>query len=204
MPMVLTRKERHIIVGGCISAVIMVLVLAIVSSVRGKHSPDNGMGSSLTEPVRTDIPDRIPLGTHWPKETEGRTSGSIDYSTFSPGRDLCYVDDTRVWWESDHDKAEQQIDDDHTIHRSMEDPLQRVIELVSRRGGTLEVHSAFRPVGCHGPRSLHKEGRAVDLTCDEMPMEDLAKLCWAAGFDWVYHEKGGRAGGPHVHCSVRR
>jgi hypothetical protein len=33
-------------------------------------------------------------------------------------------------------------------------------------------------------------------------MEELAALCWAAGFDWVLHEHP-KNGGVHVHCSVR-
>ncbi|MFC1452487.1 hypothetical protein ACFLSJ_03985 [Verrucomicrobiota bacterium] len=111
-----------------------------------------------------------------------------------------YIDDPRVWWESDND--DKDTEDDHSIHRSLEAPLRRLIELVHERGGALEVQDAYRAGGVHNPRSLHKEGRALDVTCDEMSLEDLAKLCWAAGFDWVYHEDRGT--GPHVHCSVRR
>ena len=51
--------------------------------------------------------------------------------------------------------------------------------------------------------SLHKEGRAIDVTCDQMPLEELAKLCWISGFDWVYYEAR-KGKGPHIHCSVRR
>jgi hypothetical protein len=118
---------------------------------------------------------------------------------FSPGRDLTFIDDARVWWESDNDDGDNE--DDHSIHKSLEIPLRRVIELVAARGATLKVQDAYRPAGIHNPRSLHKEGRAVDLTCDDMPLEDLAKLCWAAGFDWVYYET---RGGAHIHCSVKR
>ena len=137
-----------------------------------------------------------------PNIREATASGSINLATFSPGRDLTYIDDDRVWWESDNDSGD--TEDDHTIHKSMEEPLLRLIELVSARGVTLKVQDAYRPAGkVHGPKSLHKEGRGLDVTCDEMSLEELARICWAAGFDWVYHEAGAK-GGAHVHCSVKR
>ncbi len=89
------------------------------------------------------------------------------------------------------------------MHHAIETPLRLLIELVHREGGTLEIHDAYRPEGVHNARSLHKEGRALDMTCDELGLERLACLCWAAGFDWVYYEASAR-GGAHVHCSVKR
>ncbi len=65
------------------------------------------------------------------------------------------------------------------------------------------MQDAYRPGGIHNPTSLHKEGRAIDITCKELSLEKLAKLCWAAGFDWVYHEVKAKLGA-HVHCSVKR
>lgn len=146
-------------------------------------------------------PERFPPDTHMPRLREGLVSGSIDLSTFSPGRDLVRVDDARVWWESDHDTSDEE--DDHSMHVLAEEALRRLIELVIRHGGTLKVQDAYRPQLVHSSRSLHKEGRAIDVTCDEFSLEKLAKLCWAAGFDWVYHEASAK-GGAHVHCSVRR
>ena len=68
----------------------------------------------------------------------------------------------------------------------------------------------------HAARSLHCEGRALDLTLGRpgsdkslsgpeasAALERLAKLAWQAGFDWVYNEWP-KGGGPHVHASVRR
>jgi D-alanyl-D-alanine dipeptidase len=114
--------------------------------------------------------------------------------------DLVRIDDPRVWWESDNDHKD--TEDDHLFHRAMEEPFRRLVELVHQAGGTLEVHDAYRPEGIHAPLSLHREGRAVDVTCDQLGLEKLAKLAWAAGFDWVYHEVP-RRGGAHVHASVR-
>ena len=110
------------------------------------------------------------------------------------------------YWQQEKETEDDDTDteDDHSVHRSLEAPLRRLIELVHRRGGILEVHEAYRATGVHNPRSLHTEGRAIDVTCDEFSLEELAKLCWAAGFDWVYYEGGSKVNGPHIHCSVRR
>ena len=155
---------------------------------------------ALHVPLR-EPPKAFPRNTYRPSRREGRVSGSIDLSSFSPGRDLIYVDDDRVWWESDNDRGD--TEDDHSMHRAIERPFRRLVELVTAAGGRLKVQDAYRPTGVHSRRSLHKEGRALDLTCDELGLEELAKLCWAAGFDWVYHEAGG-SGGSHVHVSVAR
>ena len=155
---------------------------------------------SLHQPLRQE-PERFPRDSYMPKQREGNTSGSIDIETFSPGKDLIYVEDKRVWWESDNDKGDTECD--HSMHRSLERPLRRLIELVNAKDGVLKVQDAYRGHGVHSARSLHREGRALDLTCDELGLERLAKLGWAAGFDWVYYEASSR-GGAHVHVSVRR
>jgi len=152
------------------------------------------------KPVR-EIPKRFVRNTHLPHESESQASGSIDPNTFSAGRDLVYVDDKRVYWESDNDKNDDECD--HSMHKSMEAPIRLLIELVYARGGTLEIQDSYRPSGIHNKRSLHKEGRAIDITCDELGLEKLACLAWGAGFDWVYYEASAR-GGAHVHCSVKR
>jgi hypothetical protein len=146
-------------------------------------------------------PARFPPRSCLPPVRESTACGAIDLDSFSPGRELTWVDDARVWWESDHDTAGEE--DDHSMHRVIEAPLRKLVELVCREGGTLEVHDAYRPGGVHSDRSLHREGRALDVTCDQFPLEKLAKLCWVAGFDWVLYERGVKTG-PHVHCSMRR
>jgi len=152
------------------------------------------------EPVR-EITSHFRADTHRPTKNEAETSGKRDPELFSPGRDLIFVDDPRVYWESDNDKNDDECD--HSMHKSMEKPLRLLIELVHARGGTLEVQDSYRASGVHNTRSLHKEGRAIDITCDELGLEKLASLAWASGFDWVYYEKSSR-GGAHVHCSVKR
>ncbi len=154
----------------------------------------------FTTPVRT-IPKQFKADTHLPNNGEGRTSGSRKPELFSAGRDLIYVDDERVFWESDNDTEDDECD--HSMHKALEAPLRLLIELVHAEGGILEVQDTYRATGIHSSGSLHKEGRAIDLTCDEIGLERLAKLCWAAGFDWVYYEASSK-GGAHVHCSVKR
>jgi|LSQX01.1.fsa_nt_gb hypothetical protein len=167
-------------------------------------APDDGETVAVATnavPERT-MPERFPRNTYMPNIREGEASGSIHMPTFSPGRDLIYIDDPRAWWESDHD-GEYDDECDHSIHKNLEAPLRRVIEAVAARGATLKVQDAYRPTGIHNKRSLHREGRAVDLTCDGLELEELAKICWVAGFDWVYHECP-KGGGDHIHASVRR
>lgn len=154
----------------------------------------------LGSPVRP-MPDKFARDAHMPNRREGDVSGSVKDDGFSAGRDLVYVDDGRVWWESDHDTGDDECD--HSMHRAAEIPLRRLIELVSQESATLKLQDAYRASGVHSSRSLHKEGRALDVTCNGMPLERLARLAWAAGFDWVYYEASSK-GGPHVHCSVRR
>ena len=200
----LTRPEKRFLIRGLISACIALVVTLIIARACRREPesapPAEPAGIPLTEPVRPE-PNQFPRNTHLPGAREAEACGSIDLSTFSPGRDLIYVNDSRVWWESDHDGTAD-TEDDHTIHRRVEEPLRRLIELVSERGGTLEVHDAYRGTGIHNTGSLHREGRALDVTCDQIPLEDLAKLSWAAGFEWVFYEA--RRTGPHIHCSMPR
>lgn len=205
MRMNLTPGQTVALLSGVVSAAVVLAVGAAWIGIRARAhtSPPRVLpkpAAPAMGPVRP-LPDRFPRNTHLPPEREGAVSGSVDLGTFSAGRDLLYVDDARVWWESDNDEGD--VEDDHTMHRAMAAPLGRLVELVHARGGTLEVHDAYRPTGVHNPRSLHREGRAIDVTCDQMSLEELARLSWAAGFDWVYHEASAK-GGAHVHCSVRR
>lgn len=167
-------------------------------------------------PVRA-FPDKFPRKSHMPDIREAEASGSISNSLFSPGRDLVYVDDKRVWWESDND-GEDDSECDHSMHKSAELPFRRLVELVCASNATLRVQEAYRPATIHSSLSLHKEGRALDLTCPGLDprnpstdkpsresLEILAKLAWAAGFDWVYYEvPQGTGNGAHIHASVKR
>lgn len=159
------------------------------------------------EPARTE-PSRFRNGQRMPTQSESASSVGIDDVSFKAGKDLIRIDDNRVWWESDHD-GDTDDEDDHLFHHAMEKPMCRLIELTLARGGRLRVTDAYRPHGVHSRKSLHKQGRAVDCTWENpdrldangrpvrLPLATLAKICWAAGFDWVYFEKD------HIHASVR-
>lgn len=165
-------------------------------------------------PVRP-FPKSFPRRSHLPDIRECEASGAISNSAFSAGRDLVYIVDDRVWWESDND-GETDDECDHTMHYAMELPFRRLVEMCVASNATLRVQEAYRATGIHASRSLHKEGRALDLTCPTLDpnnpsdrlssiasLEMLAKMAWAAGFDWVYNEWP-KGGGPHIHASVRR
>lgn len=171
-------------------------------------------GVDLVNPVRP-APESFARNSKLPNMSERDVCGEIVNSTFSPGRDLIYVTDLRVWWESDND-GETDNECDHSMHRAMEIPFRRLVNLVeSQTEYQLRVQETYRPEGIHSPKSLHKEGRALDITlgykngeklktADEMKelYELLCKLAWQAGFDWVFYEYASGTG-PHVHVSVK-
>ncbi|MDP6491289.1 MAG: hypothetical protein QGG69_05950 [Kiritimatiellia bacterium] len=197
--------KRHVVMlsVGCTSAIVVFFVgVSRIQPPQGRHEALDMMDiDEVVMPLR-QAPSSFPRGTYRPNRRESEVSGAIDLGTFSPGRDLTYVEDDRAWWESDNDSGDTECD--HTVHHSLRLPLETTIQLVAERGGVLKVQDSYRPHLVHNPKSLHKEGRAIDLTCNELPLEELAKICWQAGFDWVYHEKGSRNNGPHIHASVAR
>ena len=167
-------------------------------------------------PVR-DAPKTFARNTYLPNTREAEASGSITSCKFSPGRDLTFVDDARVWWKSDHRAANDASDACcHTMHKSMVDPFKRLVNLAAKSGWTLKVQECYSGSSVHAAKSLHKQGRAIDLTFGnpakpserlngkelQTAYEELSKLAWRAGFDWVYYEYGSGTG-PHIHASVK-
>ncbi len=197
--------KRHVVLLclGCTSAIVVFAVgVSRIPSRHLRHEPlDMTEIEDVVMPLR-QAPASFPRGTYRPNRRESDVSGAIDLATFSAGRDLTYVEDDRAWWESDNDNGDTECD--HTVHHSLRVPLEQAIQLTAERGAVLKIQDAYRGAGIHNSKSLHKEGRAIDLTCDELPLEEIAKICWQAGFDWVYHEKGSRNNGPHIHASVAR
>ena len=157
----------------------------------------------LHNPVRA-APASFPPDSNLPRGKEIYASGPIDLDHFNPTNDLVRFDDKRVWFESDYDKVSDE--DDHMIHRAVEVPLKRLVNLAEKKRGTLKVHEAYRASEknkIHLATSLHCEGRALDLTSETLNLSELAKLAWQAGFDFVLYEKP-RKSGVHLHCSVKR
>ncbi|MDA3924799.1 MAG: hypothetical protein PF904_08895 [Kiritimatiellae bacterium] len=158
----------------------------------------------LFNPVRP-APASFPPDSNMPHGKESKNSGPIDLKTFDPQIDLVRFEDPRVWFESDHDKGD--VEDDHMINCAVEIPLKRLVNLVEKKHGKLKVQEGYRAVNSkkiiHLEKSLHREGRAVDLTSEGFSLSELAKLCWQAGFDFVLYEVPPR-GGQHLHCSMKR
>lgn len=197
----LTNKEIIFLMAGCASAL---LIFAVGVNIRRSHPParppqEQEVFYPIDQPVRERLHQFKP-NTCRPDGREGTVSGSIDLDTFSE-KWLAEIHDDRVWWESDHDRGD--TENDHVMHKSMVEPFRRLVELVVAEEGSLEVHDAYRAKGIHSQRSLHREGRAIDLTCDDLGLERLAILCWSSGFDWVFYENKPKKGA-HIHCSVRR
>ena len=213
--------------------ILLVIVVSGSCSCRREKEPTSSQDQAESTPAEPEkpappvyqvrpFPEKFPRRSNMPDIKESEACGAISNSTFSPGRDLVYVDDPRVWWESDFD-GETDDEDDHSMHRAMEPAFRRLVELVAMSNATLRVQEAYRPSSIHSTLSLHKEGRALDLTCpdldpsvpktdprdgkqvlpSQLSLEILAKPCWAAGFDWVYYEVP-KNSGAHLHVSVRR
>ena len=177
------------------------LLICLCVELRGKRPPVAKEGEEakaveekklpppdLHNPVR-EAPASFPPDSNRPRGKEIFASGPIDLDTFNPTNDLVRFEDSRVWFESDHDKVVEE--DDHEIHRAMEVPLKRLVNLTEKKRGTVKIHEAYRAVEknkIHLTSSLHCEGRAVDLTSDNMNLTELAKLAWQSGFDCVLYE----------------
>ena len=158
----------------------------------------------LHNPVRP-APSAFPPDSNLPRGKEIYASGPIDLTTFNPTNDIIRFEDSRVWFDSDNHHRPNDADD-HLIHRSLEVPLKRLVNLLAKKRGTLKIQDAYRAADknkIHLAVSLHCEGRAVDLTCDQISLSDLAKLAWQSGFDFVLYEKPVKSG-LHLHCSVKR
>lgn len=158
----------------------------------------------LDHPVRP-APKAFPRDFNMPRGKESANSGSIDLATFHAQASLTRFEDKRVWFDSDNKKSANH-EDDHIINRAMEVPLKRLANLVAQKGGRLKIQDAYRapeknPI--HQDKSLHLEGRAIDLTCEKLSLGELAKLAWQSGFDFVLYEAP-RKGGDHIHASVKR
>lgn len=204
-------------IGVCLSGSYGVTGLTASGPGGAEEPPPARVSAGLDVEVRP-APD-TPFGRNgrMPSAREADASGEISPESFSPARDLVYVSDPRCWWESDND-GDSDDECDHSMHASVEIPFRRLVNLLESEipQWQLRVQEAYRPGGgIHAPKSLHGEGRALDLTLglpgaaesfrggDTLPsLERLASLAWRAGFDWVLLEWP-RGGGPHVHASVR-
>lgn len=119
------------------------LICACIEGCRKESPPPDGQKAPETEtpstepppdlhsPVR-DAPASFPPDSNLPRGKEIYASGPIDLETFDPKRDLVRFEDPRVWFESDHDGPGDD-EDDHLIHRAMEVPLRRLVNLLDKK-----------------------------------------------------------------------
>jgi hypothetical protein len=140
-------------------------------------------------------------GTYVPDQPEvervGAISGRIARGTV-PFHRLVRCDAANVLF-----KDEEGTGADRLMTPRLEQRLERLAALVQREWPelTVRVTEAWDESNEHGERSLHYEGRALDLTTSDLDGERLGRLAGlalAAGFEWVAHEP------THVHASVAR
>lgn len=165
---------------------------------------DSGAQTEVSRPVRPAL-ESFPPNTNLPKGKESQTVGAIDLGRFDPARALVRFEDSRVTVARDSEGPDI-AGGACLIHRSVEVPLKRLVNLLASKKGKLRVLAAYRPVTPgqrHDATSLHYEGRAVAVTCQKLSLEELAKLAWQAGFDFVLYEAPS-SGQHQVHCSVKR
>lgn len=157
-----------------------------------------------TKPTTKTIPTALAAGRYWPSgvgEYEqlrrlGTPATGVMVSAGDPS--LVRVDHPLIVF-----KAEEGTDADRWMTRPVSERLIRLAELVSKEwaaeGIRLRVTEAWDPEREHGRRSLHYEGRAVDLTTsdrDQSKYPKLGSLAIQAGFAWVYNERD------HIHASA--
>ena len=211
------RRQRRLVVAGLAACALLGLVLAAAGVMRlsawlrdrrahtVEETPARYPPPSDFDPMAHQPLDRVPEvapRTHHPPRKELLVSGPNDADLFDAELDLVEYHDPTIWWESDND-TDGDTENDHLVHRDLLPALIRLNALVLHEGAVLKVQDSYRAEGVHNAQSLHREGRAIDLTADRMTLGRLARLAVQAGFDWVYYESP-RAGGAHVHASMRR
>lgn len=100
-------------------------------------------------------------------------------------------------------KDEEKNGADRRMSRRTHERLHALARLVEREwpGKKPRVTEAWDEDTEHGDKSVHYEGRALDLTVSDLDTTKLGRLSALsrdAGFDWVYFEDA-----THVHVSTR-
>jgi hypothetical protein len=177
-------------------AVSLVALCALDCEAEVRHRPGHHRRASAPAAVHP-----LPVGVSYPPGLESRNSGRM--SSRVRRRSHRFSQLTRARGPIEY-KDEEGTGADRMMMPELRARVERLSQLVRQEWGSvrLRVTEAWDEQGEHGPRSLHYEGRAVDLTTsdlDSRKLGRLAALAVRAGFDWVYFESR-----YHVHASVRR
>jgi hypothetical protein len=145
--------------------------------------------------------DVFRVGDYAPARPEIEVVGGADKPIRRRSRDYARLVECR------HDsvvfKDEEKNGADRRMSRRAHERLHALARLVEREwpGKKPRVTEAWDEETEHGDRSLHYEGRALDITVSDLDTSKLGRLsalARAAGFDWVYFEDA-----THVHVSTR-
>jgi len=148
------------------------------------------------------LPATLELGEHVPPEPEALVVGEATQRVERRTRGFAALvrcsNDVVVF------KDEEQTGADRMMSPRAHERLHRLARLTEHAWPGLKprVTEAWDENGEHTDRSVHYEGRALDLTTSDMDPKKLGRLAglaWEAEFDWVYFEDPS-----HVHASVRR
>lgn len=143
----------------------------------------------------------VPRGTYHPDKAEAEVVGAINARINR--RSPYFQRLVRVESEAIVFKDEEGTGADRLMTTRTRERLERLSSLVLREwpGVRLRVTEAWDENAEHGAKSVHYEGRALDLTTSDQDSSRLGRLAGMAieaGFDWVIHES------THVHASVAR
>jgi len=145
-------------------------------------------------------PAELAMGRSWPERSEidavGPATSRIERSS-AAFRRLVKGDHPSIVF-----KDEERNGADRLMTPRLRSRLHALGALVGRTWPDLRlrVTEAWDESGEHGPRSLHYQGRAADLTLsdlDSAKLGQLSALAKQAGFGWVYYESA-----THLHVSV--
>lgn len=174
------------------------LIVFLGLALCGCHDADDSPSLSRGREAARDV---FRVGDYAPGRPEIEVVGGVDKPIRRRSKDYARL------VECDHDaivfKDEEKNGADRRMTRRTHERLHALARLVDREwpGKKPRVTEAWDEDIEHGDKSVHYEGRALDLTVSDVDSSKLGRLSALArdaGFDWVYFEDA-----THVHVSTR-